>query len=488
MALGERADGLDATTTGQAAQDEVLLDARFVRGPLVARGGMGEVYKGWDRQRSRPVAVKMLLEKFGADPELRARFALEAEMLARIEHPGLVGVHARGELLGRPYFVMDWIAGRTLAELIRTYGPLPLWAVAEIGRQVADALSAVHAAGLVHRDVKPGNVMIGADGICTLLDFGVLRSEERSLTASGATLGTPEYMSPEQARNPSLADARSDLYALGITLYAALVGHPPFSGGSTYEIIHAHHQQQATAPSHLVPTLPSAVDRLIARALAKEPLQRYASGAALSAALRELSPAAPPGSLGALARGQLPSPVVTTRGPRRTRAALWILTSAAAIVSGLWIYRQDPRSNELAAPPALLAPATSTQSPSILIASPPPSAEPPPPSAEPPPPAEPPKPRPPTSTPRASPALAPSPTPTSGVLRIVTLDRGLSTYASVSVDGAPPRQAPVAEWIVPAGRRQVHVSREGYVSRTVEVELAPGERRKVEVELELAPE
>lgn len=481
MTRGDREGGLDAATTGPSAEDEQqILDGRFVRGPLVARGGMGEVYKGWDRDRSSAVAVKMLLERFGADTELRARFALEAEMLARVQHPGLVSVHARGELQGRPYFVMDWLEGETLAELIRKHGPLPLSAVVEIGCQVADALGAVHAAGLVHRDIKPGNVMIGADGVCTLLDFGVLRAEEHRLTASGVTLGTPEYMSPEQARNPRLADARSDLYALGATLYAALVGRPPFGGDSAYELIHAHHHERAVPPTQLVRALPSSVDRFIGRALAKDPAERYESGAALSAALRELSPAGPPGLLRALVAGQQPPLPVAGQVTRVSRRAAWLAVTAASVTS-LWIYGRTARRPEAvvarstqASPSADGSPGTSTQAappraPEIALSAPPsPQAE----------------------VPKHRSAARPAPLPAApapAALRIVTLDRGLSTYASVSVDGAPPRQAPIAEWIVPPGPHRVVVVREGYVSRTVELEVAPGERRKVEIELEVAP-
>jgi len=262
---------------------------------------MGVVYRATQLGLGRPVALKLLAADRAADPEFRARFQREWQMAARIDHPNIIPVYAAGEDDGTLYLVLRYVDGIDLHRLLRRDGPLPPLRAASIVAQVAAALDAAHAAGLVHRDVKPGNVLLdsgppsaaGGDGDHVYLsDFGLTRvagGAVSDLTQTGRWIGTVDYASPEQLESRP-TDARSDVYALGCVLYAALTGGPPFPRGTVPATLLAHLHDPPPKPS--AAGVPAAFDRVIARALAKAPEDRYPSAgdlgrAALAAARGE---------------------------------------------------------------------------------------------------------------------------------------------------------------------------------------------------------
>ncbi len=255
-----------------------------LREPL-GSGGMSAVYRAYDPVIDRELAVKILPPDLARDPVLRRRFREEALALARLEHPNLVRIYAVGEEADLAYYAMELIAGRSLANVIEARGPFTLAEALAVMGQVLDALESVHDAGIVHRDIKPGNIMLDAGGRAVLMDFGLARRVERpTITAVGAILGTPEYMSPEQARGEP-ADQRSDLYACGIVLFEMLTGRPPFSGKDTIAILRQHAEKAPPELSELAPALPAGLDPILRRLLAKDPGERYPHVRDVAAAL-----------------------------------------------------------------------------------------------------------------------------------------------------------------------------------------------------------
>ena len=250
---------------------------------IAGRGGMGVVYRATQLDLNRPVAVKVITAERARDPGLRTRFSLEAKLAASIEHPNLIPVHAAGEQDGRLYIVMRYVAGTDLHRALRRDGRLAPARAADVIAQVAAGLDAAHAAGLVHRDVKPANVMLSSEQVY-LADFGLsrLQSSDERFTDSGAWVGTVDYMSPEHLRGEP-TDARSDVYALGCVLYAALTGEPPFRRPTVPATMSAHFHDAPPRPSQHAP-VPAEFDAVIARALAKRPEDRYPSAGDLGRA------------------------------------------------------------------------------------------------------------------------------------------------------------------------------------------------------------
>jgi eukaryotic-like serine/threonine-protein kinase len=262
----------------------------------IATGGMGEVWRATDTALSRPVAVKVLKSEYADDPSFRSRFETEARHAASLHHPGVASVYDVGEsqLLGaadgsavpRPFLVMELVDGQPLSALLRGGRPLDPEVVRDLMAQAADAIGAAHRAGIVHRDVKPANLLVTPERQVKITDFGIARaSDGLGLTGTGQVMGTPQYLSPEQARGTTATPA-SDVYALGVVAFECLAGHRPFDAESPV----------ATALSHLndpVPDLPAGVPPALAavvrRALSKDPAQRYADGDAFAVALRDPS-------------------------------------------------------------------------------------------------------------------------------------------------------------------------------------------------------
>jgi serine/threonine-protein kinase len=263
----------------------VIAGCRVVR--QLGAGGMGEVYLAEDLALDRRVAFKFLAPHHAANEEARARFEREARAMAAVSHPNVVTIHQVGEAEGRPYLLMEYVEGRSLKELLRDEG-LPVERALDLALQLALGLARVHERGIVHRDVKPSNILIDRDGRPRLLDFGLATAPEGDdLTRAGEALGTIRYMSPEQAEaRPT--DARSDLFSLGVVLYEMLAGRPPFGGDSLASVLRAILHETPESLAALRPGLPAGLEGLVARLLAKEPAARFPEAGAVIAELRAL--------------------------------------------------------------------------------------------------------------------------------------------------------------------------------------------------------
>ena len=252
----------------------------------LGEGGMAAVYKAYQAAMDRYVALKILPRHFASDPEFVGRFEQEAKIIAKLQHVHILPVHDFGTEDGYTYIVMPFVETGTLGELLQRK-PLPLPQIRKIVSQVADALGHAHARGLVHRDVKPSNILIDEDGNSLLTDFGIAKMVEGTIqfTQTGAILGTPAYMSPEQIRGVTL-DGRSDIYSLGVVLYEMATGRPPYVAETPPAIFVKHLHDPLPPPRTFNPNLPASVERVILKALTKDPAQRYATAGELANAGR----------------------------------------------------------------------------------------------------------------------------------------------------------------------------------------------------------
>ncbi len=263
-------------------------DKRYVIQRKLGSGGMADVFLAEDQELGRRVALKLLDERHASDEQFVERFRREAQSAAGLNHPSIVSIFDRGYAEGTYYIAMEYLDGRTLKELLVRNGPTPIPIAIDYARQILGALAFAHRHGIVHRDIKPHNIVVGSDGRLKVTDFGIARSGASQMTEAGSIVGTAQYLSPEQARGAPV-DPRSDLYSLGIVLYEMLTGNVPFTGDTPVEIAMKHLSQIPEPPSEMRPEVPHDLDAIVMRALAKDPDQRYGSAEEMDADLARVA-------------------------------------------------------------------------------------------------------------------------------------------------------------------------------------------------------
>ncbi|WP_128773291.1 Stk1 family PASTA domain-containing Ser/Thr kinase [Actinomyces oricola] len=278
------------------SQPPRILAGRYEVRELIGRGGMAEVHLGFDNRLSRIIAIKLLRADIAGDRTFQARFRREAKSAAALNHPAIVAVYDSGEEIisqpdgttrAVPYIVMEYVEGHTVRELLGDGEAVPIPEAVEVVNGVLDALEYSHKAGIVHRDIKPGNIMLTSTGAVKVMDFGIARVMEDSaatVTQQHAVVGTAQYLSPEQARG-EVVDTRSDLYSTGCLLYELLTGQPPFTGDSAVAIAYQHVREIPKRPSSLAADVPESLDRVVLKALAKNRDDRYQDAAHMRADL-----------------------------------------------------------------------------------------------------------------------------------------------------------------------------------------------------------
>ncbi|MDY6870399.1 MAG: protein kinase [Actinomycetota bacterium] len=265
-----------------------VLDGRYRVDAPIATGGMSTVYRGLDVRLDRPVALKVMDPRYSGDQQFLARFAREARVVARLKDPGLVAVYDQGIDGQYPFLVMELVEGGTLRELLRERGPMPPHAAAAVLVPVLSGLAVAHRAGLVHRDVKPENVLISDDGEVKIADFGLVRAvAEAKITSTSVILGTATYLSPEQVGTGN-AGPGSDVYSVGVLTFELLTGVTPFSGDSALAVAYQRMDNDVPPPSSVISGVPLQFDDLVLRATARDPADRYADARDMGAELEEI--------------------------------------------------------------------------------------------------------------------------------------------------------------------------------------------------------
>ncbi|MBW3598056.1 MAG: serine/threonine protein kinase, partial [Planctomycetes bacterium] len=296
---------------------------------MLGRGGMGCVFKAEHRLMHRAVALKVINPQFVLESDAVERFHREIQAAARLSHPNIVTAYDAEEAGDAHFFVMEFVEGQDLAEVVRQRGRLRVAQACEYVRQAALGLAHAHERGMIHRDIKPQNMMLMADGKVKLLDFGLASfaseaAERNGLTAAGCLMGTPDYLAPEQARDAHSADIRADIYSLGCTLYYLLAGQVPFPGGSTFQKVMAHTERQPQPLGDFRDDVPSELAQVIAKMMAKAPADRYQTP---SEAAEALAPFTRTASVVVTAA---PEPADAGRSQRR-----WLIGAAAAAAAFL---------------------------------------------------------------------------------------------------------------------------------------------------------
>jgi serine/threonine protein kinase len=313
-----------------------ILSDRYELGRELGHGGMARVLRGTDRQLGRHVAIKVLSPPYDRDQAFVERFRREAHAAARLNHPSIVAVYDTGSDDGTHYIVTELVEGETLADLLERGGPLPPQRAVDISSEITRALAAAHERGVVHRDVKPGNVMLTPDGRVKVVDFGIARAAgAESVTRSGLVLGSAPYLSPEQARGEP-GDERSDIYALGCVMYEMLTGRPPFTADTPVATLYLHVHEQAPPPSS-VGEVPADLEAIVLRCLEKDPAARFQSATELEHALAAVGNSnatmpLPTGSLDTTAPVERVRPSRVSRQPPRDRRVWWWVAGLAALV------------------------------------------------------------------------------------------------------------------------------------------------------------
>jgi eukaryotic-like serine/threonine-protein kinase len=345
---------------------DTLFDGRYRIRRKLGSGGMADVYLAEDQELGRRVAIKILDDRHAHDGQFVERFRREAKNAAGLSHPSIVSIYDRGEAEGTYYIAMEYLEGRSLKELILSRGPAPVRIAIDYARQILGALRFAHRNGIVHRDIKPHNVLVDPEGRVKVTDFGIARAGASQMTEAGSIVGTAQYLSPEQARGAQV-DQRSDLYSVGVVLYELLTGKVPFTGESPVEIAMKHLSDTPPPPSELNPDVPEELDKIVMRALAKDPARRYQSAQEMDADLERVARGlavsretdetatqilagvnAMPTQIARASTVAVPPPSEPVyydyeEGPRRRPVWPWILAAVlllAAILGGLYVYNQ----------------------------------------------------------------------------------------------------------------------------------------------------
>jgi eukaryotic-like serine/threonine-protein kinase len=341
-----------------------LFDGRYRIVRKLGTGGMANVYLAEDEVLGRRVAIKILNDRHAGDDQFVERFRREAKNAASLSHPNIVSIYDRGEAEGTYYIAMEYLDGRTLKELIVARGPAPIHLAVDYARQILAAIRFAHRHGIVHRDIKPHNVLVDGEGRLKVTDFGIARAGTSQMTEAGSIIGTAQYLSPEQARGAPV-DQTSDLYSVGVVLYELLTGVVPFSGDTPVEIAMKHLSNVPEPPSSKRAEIPRDLDMVVMRALAKDPSERYHSAEEMDADLRRvnrgvaISPATEEAATAIISR---PPPTAVTEVRQRPpvpyappaayydydeppRRAIWpwivaLLFVIAAVVGGYFLYDQ----------------------------------------------------------------------------------------------------------------------------------------------------
>lgn len=346
--------------------DELLVDRYEVRS-ILGRGGMAEVRDGWDTRLARPVAIKLLHAGWVTDHGLRRRFDDEARAAAALNHPNIVVVHDSGEHHGTPFIVMERLPGRSLADEIAA-GPMSIDRVRAVLADVLAGLSAAHAAGILHRDIKPGNVLITASGAAKLSDFGIAKTEGGNHTRTGELVGTMSYLSPQRLTGQP-ASPSDDLYAVGVLGYEALTGRRPFDRDNPAATMRAILDEPAVPIRKLRPDADPGVVFVLESAMAREPQFRFGDAEAMRAALTGQPPARPATRVMTMPLPMEPSSTVLPPPPAhrpRSRLKMGLIAAAAtaAVILGVILLAVD-RSPERA--PASPVPTPTTTAPTALM-------------------------------------------------------------------------------------------------------------------------
>jgi eukaryotic-like serine/threonine-protein kinase len=270
----------------QTIKRDTVIDGRYRVIERLGSGGMADVYAAEDTQLGRRVALKLLYRRFAEDAEFVERFRREASSAAGLQHPNIVGVFDRGEWDGTYYIAMEYLSGHTLKQLVREHGAMPPDLAVDITLQVLRAAKFAHKRGVVHRDIKPHNVILDEEGRAKVTDFGIARAGASDMTETGSIMGTAQYLSPEQAQGKPVSP-RSDLYSIGVMLYELLTGRVPFDAESPVTIALKHVSEDPVPPSQVNPAVSPALDAVVLRALEKEPAHRFADADEFAAALLE---------------------------------------------------------------------------------------------------------------------------------------------------------------------------------------------------------
>lgn len=328
--------------------EETVVAGRYRLQDKVGSGGMADVYRAVDDVLGRTVAVKLMHDRLAGDPTWLERFRREARAAADLHNEHVVTVYDWGHDDEFDFIVMELVEGEDLGSLMRREGPLAADRVAHIGQQAADALAAAHSRGVIHRDVSPGNILVTADDSAKVADFGIARVDSTVLTQTGSVLGSASYVSPEQAQGLEATPA-TDLYSLGVVLFEAATGQPPFRADTPVAVAYQHVNQEPPMPHEVLPNVDPRLEQIIRTAMQKEPENRYSSAAEMRNALRAIVGPGPAVTTPMPVVSRDTAQVTETERPSRT-IMIWVLLAALIVLLGLGVTQCGPGSAAVSVP------------------------------------------------------------------------------------------------------------------------------------------